>query len=93
MRLLENAEAQQGISEEYLRMSGGKASEKQTEDTSAPDHDLRAPRHTRRHANALKDDMSILNKQPGGKSHNLKGKKPAEQRKKARTTPAEKANE
>jgi len=59
-------------------MSGGKASEKQTQGTSAkPDDDLRAPRH-KHNANALKD--------------NFKGKKAAEQRKKARTT-AERASE
>ena len=60
-------------------MSGEKASEKQTQDTSAPDDDLRAPRHTHRDANALKDDMSIRNKQPGGESR----KQDAERRKKA----------
>jgi hypothetical protein len=69
-------------------MSGGKASEKQTQDTSAHDHDLHAPHHTHRHANALKDDMPIGNKQPGGESR----KQAAEQRKKARTT-AERASE
>jgi len=69
-------------------MSGGKASEKQTQDTSALDDDLRAPRHTHRVANALKDDMPIRNTQPGGESR----KQAAEQRKKARTT-AERANE
>jgi hypothetical protein len=69
-------------------MSGGKASEKQTQDTSALDDDLRAPRHTHRVANALKDDMPIRNTQPGGESR----KQAAEQRKKARTT-AERASE
>ncbi len=69
-------------------MSGTKTSEKQTQDKSAPNDDLCAPRHTHRDANAPKDDMSIRNKQSGKESR----KQVAKQRKKTRTT-AERASE
>ena len=42
--------------------------------------------------NAVNDDMSIGNKQPGGESHNFKCKQAAEDRKKARTTTAERVS-
>ena len=74
-------------------MSVGKASENQTQGTSAPDDDLRAPDYTHRDANALKDGMSMSDTQPGEDSHNFEGKQAAEQRRKARTTPADRASE